>query len=157
MAYCAYIELLSKLRDTHSVVKHSIASLLVAMYRSVRGSRSISIDKLGPTVKIWASYPYQFQCNHGHAQVKICTVAKATEVVVGLIVIRADESLFYQPNPPTNTPLVSPLPLLIMPLICSVPTSSMTHFRLSSVYSPNESFATPHNEFLLLPTLTKSY
>ena len=119
------------------------------MYRRVRGSRSISIDKLGPTVKIWARYPYQLQRNHGHAQngrqVKICTVAKATEMVVGLIVIRADESLFYQPS---TTPLVSPLPFPIMPLICSGPTSSMTHFSLSNcVYSPNEPFSTSHNEF----------
>ena len=64
---------------------------------------------------------------------------------VGLIVIRADESLFYQAS---TTPLVSPLPFPIMPLICSGPTSSMTHFSLSNcVYSPNEPFSTSHNEF----------
>ena len=118
------------------------------MYRRVRGSRSISIDKLGPTVKIWARYPYQLQCNHGHAQngmkVKICTVAKATVVVAGLIVIRADESLFCQAS--TTPPLVSPLPFPIMPLICSGPTSSMTHFSLSNcAYSPNEPFSTSYN------------
>ena len=106
---------------------------------------------------------YQFQCNQITISWRVTTKKTSGNMqnccaeLVGLIVIRADESLFYQPNPPTSTPLVSPLPVPIMPLICSVPASSMAHFRLSSVYSPNGSFATPHNEFLLLTTLTKYF